>query len=107
MNEQQSVLSVLVPVFNEEKTVLQLLRRVLGLGAVLKEIIVVDDGSTDATAALVRELAACDGRIRFHQMPLNGGKTAAIQRALDMATGDIIIVQDADLEYDPAEIPEV
>ena len=101
------VLSVLVPVFNEEQTVLQVLRKVLELGPLVKEIIVVDDGSEDRTPELVRELAACHPVIRFCQLPVNRGKTAAIQHALDAATGDVVIVQDADLEYDPAEIPDV
>ena len=101
------VLSVLVPVFNEEQTVVQILRRVLALGPLLKEIVVVDDGSEDRTADLVRELAEHEPLIRCYALPENQGKTAAIQRALDEATGEIIIIQDADLEYDPAEIPEV
>ena len=104
---QHGVLSVLVPVFNEEQTIVQVLRKVLTLGPLLKEIVVVDDGSRDRTADLVRELASFEPTIRFHVLPVNRGKTAAIQRALEAATGDIIVVQDADLEYDPAEIPDV
>ena len=106
-HSETGLLSVLVPVFNEEHTIVQVLRKVLDLGPLVKEIVVVDDGSRDRTAALVRELAACHPVIRFVQLPVNQGKTAAIQHALDAATGDIVIVQDADLEYDPAEIPEV
>jgi len=104
---QQAVLSVLVPVYNEENTIAEVLRRVLALGDVLKEVLVVDDGSSDHTAAIVGELQASEPRIRLHSLGRNTGKTAAIRRALAEATGDIIIVQDADLEYDPAEIPEV
>ena len=86
---------------------MQILRKVLALGPLLKEVVVVDDGSQDRTADLVRELAAYEPLIRFYGLPVNRGKTAAIQRGLEAATGDIIIVQDADLEYDPAEIPDV
>jgi glycosyltransferase involved in cell wall biosynthesis len=100
-------LSVLVPVFNEEQTIVQVLRQVMALGPLLKEIVVVDDGSQDRTPDLVSELAAYHPVIRFFRQPVNRGKTAAIQHALDAATGDIIIIQDADLEYDPAEIPDV
>ncbi len=100
-------LSVLVPVYNEERTVQAILRRVLELGPVVKEVVVVDDGSVDRTADLVREVAAAEPKIIFFQCPKNCGKTAAIAKALELATGDILIVQDADLEYDPAEIPEV
>lgn len=100
-------LSVLIPVYNEEKTVVEILDRVLALGPVVKEIIVVDDGSKDQTAQRVRERATGEAKIHFHQMPKNQGKTAAIRKALELATGEIIIIQDADLEYDPAEIPEV
>jgi glycosyltransferase involved in cell wall biosynthesis len=100
-------LSVLIPVYNEEVTAVEILDRVLALGPVVKEIIVVDDGSTDRTAERVRERAKGEPKIQFHQMPKNQGKTAAIRKALELATGEIIIIQDADLEYDPAEIPEV
>jgi glycosyltransferase involved in cell wall biosynthesis len=100
-------LSVLMPVYNEEATVQTVLRRVLNLGDILKEIIVVDDGSTDRTAERVTELARHEPLVRFFPLERNGGKTAAIRHALAQAEGEIIIIQDADLEYDPAEIPEV
>jgi glycosyltransferase involved in cell wall biosynthesis len=107
MNEHTHVLSVLIPAFNEEQTILPVLRKVLALGSLLKEIIVVDDGSRDRTPQLVEDFAARHTLIRLCRLPKNGGKTAAIRRALDMATGDVIIIQDADLECDPAEIPQV
>ncbi len=100
-------LSVLIPVYNEERTVREILGRVVELGSVVKEIIVVDDGSKDRTAEVVRAFAASEPRVKFHQAHKNQGKTAAIATALGLATGEVIIVQDADLEYDPAEIPEV
>ena len=107
MNEHSHVLSVLIPAFNEEQTIIPVLRKVLALGPLLKEIIVVDDGSQDRTPELVQEFAALHPLIRFCRLSKNSGKTAAIQRALDMATGEVIIVQDADLECNPAEIPDV
>ena len=107
MSDASGKLSVLVPVYNEEKTVNEILTRVLALGSVVKEIVVVDDGSQDRTAEVVRARTETEPKIRFFQMPHNQGKTAAIRHALEHATGDILIIQDADLEYDPAEIPEV
>ncbi len=97
----------MIPVFNEERTVAMTVRRVLALGAVLREIVIVDDGSTDRTAQVLAELALEDDRVRVYQLPHNRGKTAAIAQAIQHAQGDILIVQDADLEYDPREIPAV
>ncbi len=107
MADHAGKLSVLIPVYNEEPTVREILTRVLALGAVVKEIVVVDDGSKDKTAEIVRQFAEGEPKVRFYQSPINQGKTAAIKKALELATGEILIIQDADLEYDPAEIPEV
>jgi glycosyltransferase involved in cell wall biosynthesis len=107
MGWDSAKLSVLVPVYNEEATIQTVLRRVLDLGDLLKEIIVVDDGSTDGTAERTEEIACAEPLIRFFKLQQNQGKTAAIRYALERAEGKIIIIQDADLEYDPSEIPEV
>ena len=100
-------LSVLIPAYNEAETIELVLRRVLELGEIVKEVIVVDDGSVDGTAAVVERVAAAEPLVRFFRLPKNQGKTAAIRHALECATGDILIIQDADLEYDPREIPAV
>jgi len=96
--------SVLVPAYNEEATIGTVLGRLLELSLV-KEIIVVDDGSVDRTVSIVESMS--DARIKLVRQPKNGGKTSAIQRALQEVTGSVVIVQDSDLEYDPAEIPGV
>jgi glycosyltransferase involved in cell wall biosynthesis len=98
-------LSVVIPVYNERNTVLEVLRRVRGCGLPL-EIILVDDGSTDGTRAILDGLRGdSDLRIIFHER--NQGKGAALQTGFAHATGDVVIVQDADLEYDPAEFPKL
>ena len=99
-----SRVSVLVPAYNEAATIGQVIAKVLALD-VVKEVIVVDDGSTDGTPEIVRSFT--DDRVRYFRQARNGGKTAAIARALQEVTGDVVIIQDADLEYDPDEIPNV
>lgn len=97
--ERFKKLSVLIPVFNEEKTIreiIEVIRKVPSFGLEI-EIVVVDDGSSDGTREI---LAAIPGiRIVFHEK--NKGKGGAIKTAIHHATGDIMIIQDADLEYDP------
>jgi glycosyltransferase involved in cell wall biosynthesis len=97
-------LSVLIPVYNEEKTIELILDQVNGVG-VTKEVICVDDKSSDGTPAILERLAK-SGRIdKLIHHPVNRGKGAAIRTALAASTGNVIIVQDADLEYDPADWP--
>jgi glycosyltransferase involved in cell wall biosynthesis len=97
-------LSVLIPVYNERDTIDLIVEQVRDT-PLAKEIICVDDCSTDGTGQILETLLA-QGRIdQLYRQPVNAGKGAAIRKALTMSTGDIVIVQDADLEYDPADWP--
>jgi len=107
MENSSLKVSILVPAFNEEKTIERVLNKLLALPIQDREIIVVDDGSTDATGEVVQGLAAARSEIKFFQQAKNLGKTSAVSRAISESTGDVLIVQDADLEYDPLEIPDV
>jgi len=97
-------LSVVIPVYNERATIETLLKRVHAVG-IDKEIIVVDDGSTDGTRELLAGLQTPDGPLRVLLQERNRGKGAALRRGFRAARGEVIIVQDADLEYDPADYP--
>ena len=99
-------LSVVVPVYNEEATLASVVEKVLRLPQVL-EVVIVDDCSTDGTQEVARALAAADARVRLTRHAKNAGKTEALKTGFRMTTGSVVIVQDADLEYDPAEIPAV
>lgn len=98
-------LSVVIPVYNEQQTIELLLKRVEA-APYDKEIILVDDASTDGTREILERLAG-DHRDQVHLVlhPQNRGKGAAIRSAIEHVTGDIVIIQDADLEYDPQDYP--
>jgi glycosyltransferase involved in cell wall biosynthesis len=94
-------LSVVMPVYNEAKTIREIVRRVLDV-PIEKELLIVDDGSTDGTREILRELDGQEG-IRVFLQPVNQGKGAAVSVGFRHAEGDVVVVQDADLEYDPNE----
>src|SRR5438874_7042850 len=94
------LLWVVVPVYNEEKTLALVVQKLLRIPHLL-EIIIVDDGSTDATAEIASSLMASHKQVRFQRLEKNSGKTAALKAGFKLTRGEVVIVQDADLEYDP------
>lgn len=99
-------LSIIIPVYNEEKTVARVIQTVADekIPGIVKEIIVVDDGSTDATASEIKNKKLNLKNIKFYQHKKNLGKGAAVKTGIKNSTGDYIIIQDADLEYHPKYI---
>ncbi len=97
--------SVVIPVYNERQTIREIVQRVLDTGLIY-EVIIVDDGSTDGTREILKELENLPP-IRVILHPANAGKGAAVRTGIQNARGDVIIIQDADLEYDPREYPKL
>ena len=100
-------LSIIIPVYNEEKTITEVISRVsrVQLSSIKKEVIIVDDFSTDKTKEALDKIKSDNIKLFYHQK--NMGKGSAIRTALRHATGDIILIQDADLEYSPGEYPKL
>ena len=101
-------LSVVVPVFNERNTLVEIVRRMRAVelpDSIEREIIVVDDGSEDGTRDVLKQLGDSTVRVIMHAQ--NRGKGAAVRTGFEHVTGDYVLVQDADLEYDPGDYPVV
>lgn len=99
-------LSVVIPVYNEERWLAELVRRVQAV-PIPKELVLVNDCSTDGTPAILKQLEAQYDNVRVFHQPKNMGKGAALREGFKHCTGDLVIVQDADWEYDPAEYPKL
>jgi glycosyltransferase involved in cell wall biosynthesis len=100
-------LSLVVPAYNEERFIEEVLRQSLELPFDDVEVVVVDDGSQDRTAEIVAGLAESRQALRLIRHPVNRGKGAAVRTGLAATTGDIVVIQDADLEYSPEDVPKL
>lgn len=100
-------LSVIIPAYNEERTIASVLSALLREVPDVYEVIVVDDGSTDRTAENTEQFAREHSQVHLIRQPKNQGKTAALRAGFAASTGEIVVIQDADLEYDPVDIPSL
>src|SRR6201993_598601 len=103
----EHLLSLIVPAFNEERTIESVLKRIFEFLPDVHEVLVIDDASVDRTPEISHEYSKREKRVKLLRHKTNLGKTAALQTGFAACTGSIVVVQDADLEYDPREIPEL
>lgn len=106
----KKLLSIIIPVYNEQETIHELVERVcnVDLGGIEKEVIIADDGSTDQTPVELEHILQTHPQVvRVYTLPINLGKGAAVRLGMNLARGDILIIQDADLELNPAEYPRL
>ena len=106
------LLSILIPAYNESRTIIQLLNRVKDVELIQnveKQFVIINDCSTDNTEALIHEFSKDNPSLNiiYKKQEINQGKGAALHTGIDLATGDYIVIQDADLEYDPEEYNEL
>jgi glycosyltransferase involved in cell wall biosynthesis len=104
--DQRRLVSIVIPAYNEAPTIEHVLRRVCDLD-LDTEVLVVDDGSADGTAGIVEALNGELGTVRLIRHDRNRGKGAAVRTGIDASRGDIVVIQDADLEYDPRDLPKL
>ncbi len=98
-------LSIVIPCYNEEKTLKKLIEKVLQFKLLEKEVLIIDDCSTDSSKEIIKKLADENKEIRYFFLEQNLGKGGALRKGFKEANGDLILIQDADLEYDPKDYP--
>jgi glycosyltransferase involved in cell wall biosynthesis len=105
-NASDVLVSVVIPTFDEARTIEEVVRRVAAV-PFRTEILVVDDGSSDGTGAIIERLQGEIAQLRAFRDPVNRGKGAAVRRGIAESRGDFVVIQDADLEYDPSDLPKL